>query len=82
LIYELYYWPRTQGRCPRVGPRRRVAGPAELWDRYLLGTKVSYADLSLFQIVAGLCYAFPNTMALGKRKYRHLFALHARIQEP
>ena len=49
--------------------------------RYLLGAKLSYVDLSLFQIVAGLSYAFPDTMALSKRKYRHLFALHARIQE-
>jgi glutathione S-transferase len=50
-------------------------------DRYLLGAKLTYADLSLFQIVAGLSYAFPKTMASGKRKYRHLFSLHAKIQE-
>jgi glutathione S-transferase len=49
--------------------------------RYLLGAKLTYADLSLFQIVAGLSYAFPNTSAKAARKYRHLFALHARIQE-
>jgi glutathione S-transferase len=48
---------------------------------YLLGAKLSYADLSLFQIVAGLSYAFPDAMASCKRKYRHLFGLHARIQE-
>jgi glutathione S-transferase len=50
-------------------------------DRYLLGAKLSYADLSLFQIVAGLTYAFPKTMVSAARKYRHLFALHAHIQE-
>ena len=50
-------------------------------DRYLLGAKLSYADLSLFQIVAGLTYAFPKTMTSAERKYRHLFALHARIQQ-
>jgi glutathione S-transferase len=50
-------------------------------DRYLLGAKLSYADLSLFQIVAGLTYAFPKTMISAARKYRHLFALHARIRE-
>src|SRR5580704_10467770 len=50
-------------------------------DRYLLGAKLTYADLSLFQIVAGLTYAFPKTMASGARKFRRLFALHARIQE-
>jgi glutathione S-transferase len=50
-------------------------------DQYLLGAKLSYADLSLFQIVAGLTYAFPKRMTSAARKYRHLFALHARIQE-
>jgi glutathione S-transferase len=50
-------------------------------ERYLLGAKPTYVDLSLFQIVAGLSYAFPGTMASCKRRYRHLFALHARIQE-
>ncbi|HEY6619294.1 MAG TPA: glutathione S-transferase [Steroidobacteraceae bacterium] len=48
---------------------------------YLLGAKITYVDLSLFQILAGLGYAFPDTMALCKRKYRRLFALHARIQQ-
>ncbi len=30
---------------------------------YLVGARLSYADLSLFQIVAGLRYAFPRAMA-------------------
>ncbi len=48
---------------------------------YLLGARLCYADLSLFQIVAGLSYAFPRTMAAAARRHRHLFALHARIRE-
>jgi glutathione S-transferase len=48
---------------------------------YLLGPKLTYADLSLFQIVAGLSYAFPNSMARNARNYRRLFALHAQIRE-
>jgi glutathione S-transferase len=48
---------------------------------YLSGARLSYADLSLFQIVAGLSYAFPNAMARSARNYRRLFALHAQIQE-
>jgi len=28
--------------------------------RYLLGARLTYADLSLFQVIAGLNYAFPN----------------------
>jgi glutathione S-transferase len=49
--------------------------------KYLLGPKLTYADLSLFQIIAGLSYAFPNSMARAARNYRRLFALHAQIQE-
>ena len=32
-------------------------------DRHLVGARLSYADLSLFQAVAGLSYAFPKAMA-------------------
>lgn len=49
--------------------------------RYLLGSKLTYVDLSMFQIIAGLRYAFPNASAKFARKYRRLFALHARVQE-
>lgn len=38
--------------------RNNPAGP-----RQLVGGKLSYADLSLFQLVAGLSYAFPNAAA-------------------
>jgi glutathione S-transferase len=50
-------------------------------QKYLAGTKLTYVDLSMFQIIAGLSYAFPNAMARVARDYRRLFALHARIQE-
>jgi glutathione S-transferase len=50
-------------------------------DRHLVGAKLTYVDLSMFQIMAGLSYAFPRTMAKAARKYRRLFALHARVQE-
>jgi glutathione S-transferase len=49
--------------------------------RYLLGAKLTYVDLSLFHIIAGLNYAFPRAMAKSARKYPRLFALHERIQE-
>jgi glutathione S-transferase len=50
-------------------------------SRYLTGAKLTYADLSLFQLVAGLNYAFPKAMAKAARKYRRVFGLHAKIQE-
>lgn len=46
---------------------------------WLLGRRLGYVDLSLFQVVAGLKYAFPKAMArLGRRTPRTM-ALHARI---
>jgi glutathione S-transferase len=50
-------------------------------QKYLAGTKLTYVDLSMFQIISGLSYAFPNAMARVARDYRRLFALHARVQE-
>jgi len=49
--------------------------------RYVPGAHLTYADLSLFQIVAGLNFAFPRAMARAARKYPRLLALHSRIQD-
>ncbi|HEY2516414.1 MAG TPA: glutathione S-transferase [Polyangiaceae bacterium] len=46
---------------------------------YLLGRRVSYADLSLFQIVSGLEYAFPKGMKRIARKTAPLRALRDRV---
>jgi glutathione S-transferase len=46
---------------------------------YLVGDAVTYADLSLFQIVAGLRYAFPVTMQEQSSRYPLVMALHDRI---
>jgi glutathione S-transferase len=48
--------------------------------RYVLGARLCYVDLSLFQIVAGLSYAFPRAMRRSARKYPRLFALHESVQ--
>jgi glutathione S-transferase len=45
---------------------------------YIAG-RLSYADLSLFQVVAGLFYAFPRTLARQAKDYPLLMDLHARI---
>jgi glutathione S-transferase len=50
-------------------------------QRYLAGTKLTYADLSLFQIIAGLDYAFPQAMASAARRYERLIALSRAIQD-
>jgi len=49
-------------------------GPATL-----VGARVTYADLSLFQMVAGLRYAFPNAMAKSQRHFPNVIALQERI---
>ncbi|MBF6569106.1 MAG: glutathione S-transferase family protein [Candidatus Binataceae bacterium] len=46
---------------------------------YLAGAKVTYADLSLFQVVAGLGYAFPQAMAQMAKRYPRVIALHDRV---
>jgi glutathione S-transferase len=42
---------------------------------YLLGKKVSYVDLSLFQMIEGLRYAFPRAMAELEKQYPRSIAL-------
>lgn len=46
---------------------------------YLTGRRLTYVDLSLFQIVAGLRYAFPKRMKAFERNIPGLVALHDRI---
>jgi glutathione S-transferase len=47
--------------------------------RTMVGRSFSYVDLSVFQVVAGLDYAFPHTMKRLGRKVRGLRALHDRV---
>lgn len=46
---------------------------------YLTGRRLTYADLSLFQLVAGLRYAFPKRMKAFERKIPGLVDLHDRV---
>ena len=46
---------------------------------FVSGRRITYADLSLFQIVAGMRYAFPKTMKQQERRYPRLVALHDKI---
>ena len=55
------------------GVLRRAGGP------YLLGKTLSYPDLSLFQMLAGLRFAFPKGMAWLERRCPRAIALHDRI---
>jgi glutathione S-transferase len=46
---------------------------------FIVGRKLSYVDLSLFQIVEGLRYAFPKRMGAFERRIPGLLDLHGRI---
>jgi glutathione S-transferase len=63
----LGYFERTLGRDGASGAQ------------YLFGPHLSYVDLSLFQIVAGLRYAFPKAMARLEPSIPRTVAVHDRI---
>ena len=63
--------PKYLGYFERV--IERSGGP------HLLGRKLSYVDLSLFQIVAGLRYAFPKRMRRFEKKVPQVSAVHDRV---
>ncbi len=48
-------------------------------QRYLVGGKLSYADLSLFQVVEGLRYAFPRASAGALKRSPHLMKIRDRV---
>jgi glutathione S-transferase len=47
--------------------------------RFVVGRRLTYVDLSLFQIIEGLRYAFPKRMKRFERKIPALVALHGRV---
>ena len=48
-------------------------------ERHLVGKSISYADLSLFQVLEGLDYAFPRTMRRLKGSHPGLAALQREV---
>jgi glutathione S-transferase len=65
--------PKYLGHFERILSRNNARGG------HLIGARLSYPDLSLFQIVAGLRYAFPKAMAGLEQKHPRVVALHDRI---
>jgi glutathione S-transferase len=71
-----------KNRVPKyLGYLEDVSAQNASGKNYMVGGKVSYVDLSLFQVIAGLRFAFPYAMARAERKYPRLIALHSRIQD-
>lgn len=50
-------------------------------SRHLVGGRLSYADLSLFQLVEGLQYAFPKASRRALKKVPNVAALHASVAQ-
>jgi glutathione S-transferase len=48
-------------------------------DAYLVGRELTYADLSLFQVIAGLRYAFPRLMRSIEKDFPKVVELHDRV---
>jgi len=67
-------------RIPKyLGYFERVLEHNPQGDRHLIRRHVSYCDLSLFQLVAGLRYAFPRAMTQLEPSFARVNALHDRI---
>jgi glutathione S-transferase len=70
----------TADRIPKyLGYFERILKRNSKGGGYLVGRKVSYVDLSLFQMIEGLRYAFPRAMARLERKHPLSIALHDRV---
>jgi glutathione S-transferase len=73
--YAREFWrhrvPKYLGYFERV--LERSGGP------FVFGRRLTYVDLSLFQIVEGLRYAFPRRMKAFERKAPRLVALRERV---
>lgn len=89
IASSLYYEDQKREARRRAGPFLRERLPKYLghFERvlersggpHLLGRKLSYADLSVFQLVEGLRYAFPNAMNRAQRKLPLVTGLHERV---
>lgn len=57
-----------------------AAGKGRGKVRHLVGARLTYADLSLFQVVEGLRYAFPRAMKKQEKKLPLVVALHDHVE--
>lgn len=48
---------------------------------YMVGRSLSYVDLSMFQIIDGLRYAFPNMMVRLEKRLPGLVSLHQKVSQ-
>ena len=78
---SLYYEDQKREAKRRADNFRKQRLPKYLaYFERRAGGPFSYVDLSLFQMVEGLRYAFPKTMKAMDKKYPKVVRLHDRIQ--
>lgn len=71
-----------QHRIPKyLGWFERILGRNPFGDRHLVGDAATYAELSLFQVVEGLRYAFPRAARRELARTPRVAALHAAVAE-
>jgi glutathione S-transferase len=69
-------------RVPKyLGYFEKVLARNPAGDRFSVGARFSYVDLSLFELIEGLNYAFPRAFARQARRLPLLMALHRRVKE-
>ena len=67
-------------RLPKyLGYFERVMAQNPRGDKFLIGARLTYPDLSLHYVVEGLRYAFPRTMKRAGRRYPRCVALSERV---
>ena len=59
-----------------MGYFERVLKQNPIGDAHLVGASLTYVDLSMFQLIEGLHYAFPRAMKRFGQHYPRLAALH------
>ncbi|VXC05637.1 Glutathione S-transferase [Burkholderia sp. 8Y] len=69
-------------RVPKfIGYFERVLKQNADGDTQMIGDAITYVDLSMFQIVEGLHYAFPRAMKTFAKHYPRVAALHDAVRE-
>jgi glutathione S-transferase len=93
VAVNLYYEDQKQEARKRAADFREARIPKFLGyfeavlarnprnQRYLAGSRLTYADLSLFQMIAGLKYAFPRAMANSAPRYKRSIELSRMVQD-
>ncbi len=64
-----------------LGYFERVLANNPSGSGWLVDAALTYADLSLFQVLEGLRYAFPRSMAIGEAQWPRITTLGGRIAE-